>query len=61
VVIPSEEEHTAYTSFNIKMEDKNPQWSWTMAVEATLALYGACSLYNWVANVISPPRLTPAS
>jgi hypothetical protein len=26
-----------------------------MAVEATLALYGACSLYNWVANVISRP------
>ncbi len=35
------------------MEDNNQQWSWTMAVEATLALYGICSLHNWVASIIS--------
>ncbi len=59
VVIPSEEEHAAYTSFNIKMEDNNQQWSWTMAVEATLALYGICSLHNWVASIISNFRFRP--
>ncbi len=37
------------------MEDNNPQWSWTMVV----ALYGVCSLYNWVANVISNFRFRP--
>jgi hypothetical protein len=55
VVIPSEEEHAAYTSFNIKMEDNKQQWSWTMAV----ALYGVSSLYNWVVNVISNFRFQP--
>ena len=59
MVIPSEEEHAAYTSFNIKMEDNNQQWSWTMAVEATLALYGICSLHNWVASIISNFRFRP--
>jgi hypothetical protein len=57
------------------MEDNNQQWSWTMDVGAILALYGVCSFYNWVANVIGyfwfrpsrrrqwpqPPSLTLAS
>jgi hypothetical protein len=59
VVIPSEEEHAAYTSCNIKMEDNNQQWSGTMAVGAILALYGVCSLYNWVANIIGNFRFQP--
>jgi len=42
------------------MEDNNEQWSLTMVVGAILALYGVCSLYNWVANVIGYFRL-PAS
>jgi hypothetical protein len=41
------------------MEDNNQQWSWTMAVEASLALYGICSLHNWVASIISNFRFRP--
>jgi hypothetical protein len=43
--------HSAYTSFNIKMEDDNQQWSGTLVVGAIFALYGVFSLYNWVTNV----------
>jgi hypothetical protein len=39
--------HSAYTSFYIIIEDNsNQQWSWTMVVGKTLALYGYCSIYN---------------
>jgi hypothetical protein len=35
------------------MEDSSDQqWSWALAVGAVFALYGVCSLYNWIANAL---------
>jgi hypothetical protein len=43
-----------------KMEDSNnQQWSWAMAVGAVFALYGVCSLYSWMANILSNIRVWP--
>ncbi len=34
------------------MEDSNnQQWTWVLAVGAFFAMYGMCSLYNWIANI----------
>jgi hypothetical protein len=42
------------------MEDSsNQQWSWALAVGAVFALYGVCSLYNWVANALGNIRFRP--
>jgi hypothetical protein len=42
------------------MEDNSDQqWSWALAVGAVFALYGVCSLYNWVANILSNIRFRP--
>ncbi len=42
------------------MEDSNnQQWSWTLAVGAVLTLYWICSLYSWVANILSNTWFQP--
>ncbi len=43
-----------------KLEDSNyQQWSWALAVGAVLALYGICSLYSWVANILGNIQFWP--
>jgi hypothetical protein len=42
------------------MEDSNnQQWSWALAVGAVFALYGICSLYSWIANILGNIQLQP--
>ncbi len=42
------------------MEDSSDQqWSWALAVVAIFALYGVCSLYNWVAILLGNIRFWP--
>jgi hypothetical protein len=44
----------------IKMEDSSDQqWSWALAVGAVFALYGVCSLYSWIANILGNIRFRP--
>jgi hypothetical protein len=42
------------------MEDgSDQQWSLALAVGAFFALYGVCSLYNWIANILGNIRFRP--
>ncbi len=42
------------------MEDSSDQqWSWAFAVGADFALYGVCSLYNWIASILGNNRFRP--
>ena len=42
------------------MEDSNSQqWNWMTAVGAVFALYGICSLYSWITNIISNIQFRP--
>jgi hypothetical protein len=42
------------------MEDSShQQWSWPMAVGAVFALYGVCSLYSRIANILGNIRFWP--
>jgi hypothetical protein len=57
-----------HTFISLKMEDSSgQQWSWALAVGAVFALYGVCSLYNWIANVLgniqfrAQPQSPPAT
>jgi hypothetical protein len=37
----------------------NQQWTWVLAVGAFFAMYGMCSLYNWLANIFGNIRERP--
>jgi hypothetical protein len=42
------------------MEDSSDQqWSRALAVGAVFALHRACSLYNWIANILGNIRFRP--
>ena len=42
------------------MEDSNnQQWTWVLAVGAFFAMYGICSLYNWIATILGNIRFRP--
>jgi hypothetical protein len=42
------------------MEDSNNQQrTWAMAVDAVFAVYGICSLYSWIVNILGNIRFRP--
>ncbi len=58
VVTPSESDtQPTHLHLHRVMEDSNnQQWTWVLAICALFAMYGMCSLYNWIANIFGNIR-----